>query len=76
MVKTFERLDKDGSGKLDVCEAREGLQAMKVAGGRALVDGEIEFFLKNCMDSDNLIDLAQFANLLYRLKLYKGPTKK
>lgn len=35
MVKKFQELDKDGSGKLDVDEAREGLKSVQM--GRYLL---------------------------------------
>ncbi len=78
MVNKFSEIDVDGSGKLDVEEARAGLMSMTFAGGRQLGDKEIDFFLKSSMGDDNLIDLGHFASLLFRLKVYKSnvPPKK
>ncbi|KAL5010852.1 hypothetical protein ScPMuIL_013157 [Solemya velum] len=73
IVTKFQELDADGSGKLDLEEARAGLQSMKTATGRALEDKEIDFFLQTTAGEDNVIDLGHFTNLLYRLKLYKSP---
>ncbi|XP_076437304.1 uncharacterized protein LOC143276588 [Babylonia areolata] len=76
IVHKFKELDKDGSGKLEMSEAREGLKSIKTATGRGLVDKEIDFFIKTTADDDGVIDLGQFTNLLYRLKLYKAPAPK
>ena len=76
IVNKFKELDKDGSGKLEMEEAREGLKAIKTATGRGLVDKEVEFFIKTTAGDDGVIDLGQFTNLLYRLKLYKAPAPK
>ena len=75
MVETFQKMDKDNSGKLDMEEAREGLKKIDFA-ERQLTDKEIDFFLKNSLDDDNLIDLGNFANLLFRLKVYEKNAKK
>lgn len=76
IVNKFKELDKDGSGKLEVEEAQAGLKAVKTASGRGLVDKEIEFFIKTTASDDGVIDLGQFTNLLYRLKLYNAPAPK
>ncbi|KAK7092599.1 parvalbumin beta 1-like [Littorina saxatilis] len=76
IVHKFKELDADGSGKLDVEEAKAGLQKIQTATGRGLVDKEIEFFIKTTAGDDGVIDLGQFTNLLYRLKLYKAPAPK
>ncbi|KAL8563812.1 hypothetical protein ACOMHN_061936 [Nucella lapillus] len=76
IVEKFKALDTDGSGKLEAAEAQEGLKAVKTATGRGLVDKEIEFFIKTTAGDDGVIDLGQFTNLLYRLKLYKAPAPK
>ena len=73
MVETFQQMDTDNSGKLDMEEAREGLKKIDFA-ERQLTDNEIDFFLKNSLDEDNLIDLGNFANLLFRLKVYEKKT--
>lgn len=71
MVEKFKELDKDNSGKLDVDEARAGLMSMQTVGGRALEEREIDFFMKASLGEDNQVDLGAFANLLFRLKMYK-----
>ncbi|XP_025081568.1 calcium-binding protein LPS1-beta-like [Pomacea canaliculata] len=76
IVKKFQELDKDGSGKLEQEEAIQGLKDIKTGAGRGLVDKEIEFFMKTTAGDDGVIDLAQFTNLLYRLKLYNAPPPK
>ncbi|KAK2183149.1 hypothetical protein NP493_322g01027 [Ridgeia piscesae] len=73
MVESFQKMDTDNSGKLDMDEAREGLKKINF-GERQLTDKEIEFFLKNSLDENNLIDLGHFANLLFRLKVYEKKT--
>lgn len=76
IVTKFKELDKDGSGQLEVNEAREGLRALKTATGRGLVDKEVEFFIQTTAGDNGVIDLGQFTNLLYRLKLYQAPAPK
>ncbi|KAL8582499.1 hypothetical protein ACOMHN_065887 [Nucella lapillus] len=76
IVAKFTELDVDGSGKLEKEEAREGLKTIKTATGRGLVDKEIDFFIQTTAGDDEVIDLGQFTNLLYRLKLYKAPAPK
>ena len=76
IVQKFKELDADGSGKLELEEAREGLKSIKTATGRGLVDKEIEFFIQTTAGDDGVIDLGQFTSLLYRLKLYKAPAPK
>ena len=78
VVQKFREIDKDGSGRLDVEEAREGLKSLKTATGRTLNEREIEFFIQTTGSDDNSIDLGHFTNLMYRLKLYKAdaPTTK
>ncbi|CAH1788612.1 unnamed protein product [Owenia fusiformis] len=71
MVEKFKEMDKDGSGQLDADEAREGLRSIKVADGRPLAEKEIEFFIKSTAGEDNVIDIGEFASLLFRLKLCK-----
>ncbi|XP_046357395.1 mitochondrial substrate carrier family protein C-like [Haliotis rufescens] len=73
IVQKFRELDADGSGKLDVEEARLGLKTLKTATGRVLEDKEIEFFIQTTGTDDNTIDLGHFVNLLHRLKLYNAP---
>ncbi|ELU13957.1 hypothetical protein CAPTEDRAFT_223283 [Capitella teleta] len=70
MVKKFEELDADGSGKLDVEEAKVGLQAS------GLGEKEIDFFINSTKGKDGQIDIAQFGNLLFRLKVYEEKSKK
>ena len=74
MVKKFEEMDADGSGKLDVDEARAGLKSIDMK-GRTLEDREIDFFLKSSIGDDNMIDLGHFAGLLFKLKVYEGKQK-
>lgn len=76
VIAKFKEIDADGSGKLDKDEAKEGLKTLKTATGRNLEEKEIEFFLKSAVDEDGMIDLGQFTNLLYTLKLYKAPAPK
>ena len=73
VVEEFKKIDRDGSGKLDVDEAREGLQHIKTATGRTLDPKEIEFFIQTASGEDGQMDLGAFTNLLYRLKLYQSP---
>ena len=75
MVERFHELDKDGSGKLDAEEARAGLREMSGTAGRKLEEREIEFFIKTTAGDDGVIDLGEFANLLFRLKVYKDKKK-
>ena len=70
MVERFKALDKDGSGKLDVAEATEGLKEHKMG------DKEIEFFLSTSKGDDGLIDIGAFAGLLLKLKVYDDKQKK
>ena len=76
IIEKFKELDADGSGKLDVAEAQEGLKSLQTATGRTLVEKEVEFFIKTTSGEDGLIDLGAFTNLLYRLKLYNAPAPK
>lgn len=76
IIEMFKELDADGSGKLDVAEAQEGLKSLQTATGRTLVEKEVEFFIKTTSGEDGLIDLGAFTNLLYRLKLYNAPAPK
>ena len=64
MVDKFKALDKDGSGKLDVEEAKEGLKS------HGMGDKEIEFFINTSSGEDGLIDIGEFAGLLLKLKVY------
>uniref|UniRef100_A0A0B6Z0P6 EF-hand domain-containing protein n=1 Tax=Arion vulgaris TaxID=1028688 RepID=A0A0B6Z0P6_9EUPU len=75
IVTKFKELDQDGSGQLDPDEARVGLRQLKTATGRLLTDKEVEFFIDTAGDN-GVIDLGQFTNLLYRLKLYTAPAPK
>jgi Ca2+-binding EF-hand superfamily protein len=70
MIKKFEELDADGSGKLDVDEAKAGLQAS------GLGEKEVDFFINSTKGGDGQIERAQFANLLFRLKVYEEKSKK
>lgn len=70
MVDKFMQLDKDGSGKLDVSEATEGLKA------NGMGEKEIEFFINTSTGDDGLIDIGQFAGLLFKLKVYDEKKKK
>merc|ERR1712168_1442254 len=76
MVQKFEEMDVDQSGLLDTEEARKGLKEMVTPSGSKLSDPETEFFIKSSINDNEMIDLAQFASLLYRLKLHKGSSKK
>ncbi|KAK3762414.1 hypothetical protein RRG08_061664 [Elysia crispata] len=77
IVAKFKDLDKDGSGQLDAKEARAGLQEIKTATDRNLTEKEIDFFIQTTAGGeDGQIDLGQFTNLLYRLKLYQAPPPK
>jgi Ca2+-binding EF-hand superfamily protein len=69
MVEKFKALDKDGSGKLDIAEAKEGLKA------NGMGEKEIEFFLNTSTDADGLIDIGRFAGLLFKLKVYDSKKK-
>ena len=73
VVKKFKEIDADGSGKIDVEEAKEGLKTLKTATGRDLDPKEIEFFITTTADDGGQIDLASFTNLLARLRLYNAP---
>lgn len=72
IVSKFKELDLDGSGQLDPDEARMGLRQLRTATGRLLTDKEVDFFIQTAGDN-GVIDLGQFTNLLYRLKLYTAP---
>ncbi len=76
MVKKFEEMDADHSGRLNMDEARAGMQSMKTPSGEPLSERDIELLLKPSVGDDGHIDLGHFAALLYRLKLYKAPPKK
>lgn len=76
VINKFKEIDTDGSGKLDVEEAKEGLKTLKTATGRNLEEKEIDFFLNSSKGEDGQIDLGAFTNLLYTLKLYKAPAPK
>ena len=73
VVEKFKEIDKDGSGKLDAEEAKEGLKNLKTATGRPLDPKEIDFFLETTVGDDGQIDLGAFTGLLYRLRLYNAP---
>ncbi|BFZ06261.1 hypothetical protein BsWGS_09300 [Bradybaena similaris] len=73
IVSKFKELDLDGSGQLDPDEARMGLRQLRTATGRLLTDKEVDFFIQTAGDN-GVIDLGQFTNLLYRLKLYTAPS--
>ena len=64
MVAKFKALDKDGSGKLDVAEATEGMKESNLG------EKEMEFFLNSSIGEDGMIDIGQFATLLFKLKVY------
>lgn len=70
MVQKFKDLDKDGSGKLDTTEATEGLKTSGIG------EKEIEFFINSSTGDDGLIDIGQFAGLLFKLKVYDERKKK
>lgn len=75
MVRKFEEMDKDGSGQLDLEEARQGLKTLLV-GGRQLEDREIDFFLKSSVSDNGQVDIGHFANLLFKLKVYEKRQQK
>lgn len=75
MVCKFEEMDKDGSGQLDLEEARQGLKTLLV-GGRQLEDREIDFFLKSSVSDNGQVDIGHFANLLFKLKVYEKRQQK
>ena len=64
MVEKFQALDKDGSGKLDIAEAKLGLK------DHGMGEKEIEFFINTSSGDDGLIDIGEFAGLLLKLKVY------
>ena len=64
-------LDVDGSGKLDMEEARQGISNMRTGGGKTLDDKELEFFLKTTADETGMIDMGAFVGLLHRMRVYK-----
>ena len=70
MVDRFKALDKDGSGKLDVTEATEGLKEHNMG------EKEIEFFINTSKGEDGLIDIGAFAGLLLKLKVYDDRQQK
>lgn len=70
MVAKFKTLDKDGSGKLDVAEATEGMKESNLG------EKEIEFFINSSIGEDGMIDIGQFATLLFKLKVYDEKKKK
>jgi len=69
MLEKFQALDKDGSGKLDIAEATEGLKA------HGMGEKEIEFFINSSSGDDGLIDIGEFAGLLLKLKVYDQKKK-
>jgi len=69
MMEKFQSLDKDGSGKLDVGEATEELKT------HGMGDKEIEFFISSSSGDDGLIDIGEFAALLFKLKVYDQKKK-
>ena len=69
MVEKFQALDKDGSGKLDVAEAAEGLKA------HGMGEKEVEFFINSSSGEDGQIDIGEFAGLLLKLKVYEQKKK-
>lgn len=69
MVEKFKALDKDGSGKLDVAEATEELKT------HGMGEKEIEFFINSSSGDDGLIDIGEFAALLFKLKVYEQKKK-
>ncbi len=75
MVKKFEELDKEKKGKLTKDEAWNGLKTMRSAMGQPLNDSDIQLLLKPSLGEDDMVDLGNFATLLFRLKLYKPPVK-
>ena len=75
MVQKFEEMDKDGSGQLDLEEAKLGLKSLMV-GGRQLEDREIDFFLNSSVNESGQVDIGHFANLLFKLKVYEKRQKK
>jgi len=70
MVEKFKLLDKDGSGKLDVEEAKVGLKEHNMG------EKEIDFFISTSTGEDGQIDIGQFAGLLLKLKVYDDRQKK
>ena len=74
-------MDLDKNGYLDEQEARKGLSQMTTSDGQPFKEKEIDFFLKTATvkavgssdeaDGTTRIDIAQFADLLARLKMYK-----
>ena len=76
MVKKFEEMDQDKSGKLSLDEAWAGMRTMKTPTGKPLEERDIELLLKPSVDEDGSIDLGHFAALLFRLKLYNPPPKR
>ena len=76
MVKKFEEMDQDNSGKLSLDEAWAGMRTMKSPTGQPLEERDIELLLKPSVGEDGSIDLGHFAALLFRLKLYKPPPKR
>lgn len=71
IVEKFKEIDADNSGKLDAEEARKALEELKTGTDRNLEEQEIDFFIKTSSGDDGVIDLGQFVNMLFRLKMYK-----
>ena len=44
---------------------------MYYTGDRSLSDKEIDFFLNSSLGDDDVIDLGEFANLLFKLKMFE-----
>ena len=76
MVRKFEEMDVDRSGKLSLDEAWAGMKTMKMPNGQPLEDRDIELLLKPSVGDDGSIDLGHFAALLFRLRLYHPPPKR
>jgi len=71
IVQKFRDMDVDDSGMLDLDEAKTGLSGLVLEDGRTLSEDEIEYFLKAAVNEEDLIDISNFANMLYQLKMYK-----
>ena len=69
----FERLDRDGNGRLDIQEVREGMARMKTADGAILEPQELDTTFKNMCGEKGDLDLSEFIDLLGRLRYFGRP---
>jgi len=74
--KLFKRLDSDGSGRISRDELKAVLQKLSSGGADCSVEDFDETIAAADLDSDGTLDLDEFCNWVFAVKLFKQIARK